>query len=85
MGDYRAIDMRVGHGQVLVTFYRDSPDPGVGGDSLFSLYDSTTGERIVDYEMSVEERGIPACYTANAFTFLRSGENQLEIVRAVHR
>lgn len=79
---FRAGDFRVSGASLLVQFV----DHGVRGERgdrfIYAVLDWETGEIRIEYEQDDELRGIFACYTPNAFTFLTTHDAQMFLYRA---
>lgn len=79
---FRAWDMRIGGGRIVVEFVQKHDDTTRSDRVTYSIFDSE-GARVIDYLSSTEVGGHLACYTPNGFTFLApSPSGRLAIRRA---
>lgn len=79
---FRAWDMRIGGGNIVVEFVQKHDDTTRSDRVIYSIFDSE-GTRVIDYLSSTEVGGHLACYSPNGFTFLApSPSGRLAIRRA---
>ncbi len=74
--------MKAGGGKIVVEFYKAAKGQAPA-EQLYSVQDSTTGERFANYLLPPEmpHGGAFACYTPNGFTFIdANASRQLEFV-----
>jgi hypothetical protein len=75
---FNPITFEVAYGKIVVQFDRNL-ESNAGSEQIYSLIDTSTGERLVDYVSSPEVGGTLACYTPNYFLFLGQGRSGLVI------
>jgi len=78
-------DFFVAGGKLVIEAFKPNSGGQKSSDILYSLYDTESGERQLDYEITPEISGPLVCYVPNQFTFLTVQDNGLSITHAVPR
>lgn len=75
---FRPVTMKVAGGRVAIQFEETAADDkqnrGVS-KQVFAIFDSSSGEKLLEYTTPAEVGGAFACYSPDAFIFLSTGHN----------
>jgi hypothetical protein len=75
---FNPVTFKVAYGKIVVEFDR-SLESSAGSEQIYSLIETGTGERLIDYVSPPQVGGTLACYTPNYFLFLGQGRSGLVI------